>query len=425
MPKLIVAVAASTALVVPITGATAATAGAEPVGTTPQAQAQAQSQAVQTARKGLPADPADWMGQIFDKAQDIALGEMLIPGSHDAGSAKIPYRGNCKDIEPRAGGPAFLAAAAQANPCGAGRLARAQSLSLGAQLRRGVRYLDLRVAVPASKAIAPTGSPIPGPKKAVNVPLSLHHEYISEPLKDGLAQVLRFVDQHPREQVILDFQHVDLPSDPEVRAYYYRALDRLLRNYRPGKGLGSVCSTAWSSTKIRAKDRNLDAVPIGRAWARDVNLLVLFPQGEMPKRDCYRDRDAALLSLWPNTESPAKSRGDNKRWLREREQRIGNGKCRDSGGQQWCGLYVSQLQLTAQISTQAACIFSPSSVNTRQCSLAYFATQVNNDIAGLIQRWKGREKLPVNIVMVDFTNRAQPSIVHKLLKLNRQVARGR
>ena len=420
LARLVVATTASAALLIAVGGASASP-GSPP--DNPDQPVSAVAQALPAAAKGSAVKPAAWMGQIFGSAPDIPLGEMLIPGSHDAGSAKIPYRGDCSDIEPRAGGEAFLEAAAKTNPCGAGRLARAQSLSLGAQLKRGVRYLDLRVAVPANKVIKPTGARIPGPKKAVNVPLHLHHEYISGPLKDGLAQIIRFVDKHPKEQVILDFQHVDLPSDPQVRAYYYRALDKLLRNYRPNRNLGPVCSTAWSSTKIRAKDRNLDAVPIGRAWGRNVNLLVLFPKGEMPDRSCYRDRGAAMLSLWPNTESPAKSRADNKGWLQEREQRISNGQCRDSSGQQWCGLFVSQLQLTAQISTQAACIFSPSTVNTKECSLAYFAKQVNNDIAKVIQRWQSRDKLPVNIVMVDFINRAKPSIVNKLLKLNRQVAR--
>ncbi|MCH9815705.1 MAG: transglycosylase family protein [Actinomycetia bacterium] len=365
---------------------------------------------------GLACPVADWMDVVYRSAPKTTLSEMLIPGSHDSGSSKIDVKAPCPTKLISAA--ANLQPLVDANACAVAKLARAQGKNLGKQLTAGNRYLDLRVGVPEAKQLPDSGAPIPPATDPTSVPLVLHHNVVSQKLTKGLEQVQRFARDHPREQVILDFQHTDLTGDSFVQDYYINAFDRLLRKYAPGKN-DSICSAAWSSNKISTADNKLGTgVPIKRAWRAQRNLLVLFPDGVMPDRPCYRSRDAALISLWPNTEDPQVSLLDNEGWLQQREaKQAGQDPCLDGQGQ-WCQLYVSQLQLSIQAGTQAQCIFNP----TSGCSLKAYAKPVNNGIADVVTDWRFKDNLPVNIVMLDFANKTNPSVPDAAMRANWKIA---
>ncbi len=363
-----------------------------------------------------PSGPADWMYGIYATKPSMPLSKMIIPGTHDSGAYAIPVSPPCKLMTLAGGNPIYVAAA-KANPCGAAKLAKAQSGSLGDQLNAGIRYLDLRVGVPLNRVVTPAQAKIPA-KDPAAVPLYLQHSYISVKLTTGLTDVLAYAAGHPREQVILDFQHLDFPKDPTVANYYRNALYRLLQTYKP-LGLPTVCSRAWSTSAMPGYDTQIGNIPVGKAWIARKNLIVLFAAGEMFYNDCFRQRELALNSPWPNTQDPAVSVAKNTQYLKTRKAALAGALgCYSSEGY-WCGMFVNQMQLSVQLGTQAKCLFS---TGTPNCSLLAYAYNVNNDVPGELFAWRFQQSLPTNIAIVDFFGVGRPSYTTSLINMNRRLA---
>lgn len=358
------------------------------------------------------AGAADWMADVYDGARTTTLIDMIIPGTHDSGSDAIKDRAPCA-IEPIAGISSVFTLAAEQNPCTAAALARAQKQSLAGQLRGGVRYLDIRIGVPASKVI---DAPRPPAKNPAKVPLVLHHNYVSVPLASGLRDVARFVANHPKEQVIFDIQHVDLTDNPAINDYYYNALKRVLRSERPANGLAPLCRSAWTRDQVPVKDTRLGTrVTIGKAWKAGRSILLVADPTELSPDNCIRNRDQVLHSPWPNTDIVAVSKQANLSYLQERKRRISSGDCVDEAGANWCGLFVSQLQLTPSTVNYANCVFNKVG---DKCSLKALAGEVNNRIPGYLRTWT-RQGLPTNMFIMDYYEASDPSAVAAAIALNR------
>jgi hypothetical protein len=243
---------------------------------------------------------------------------------------------------------------------------------------------------------------------------------VSQRLTTGLADVVRFAVAHPKEQVILDIQHVDLTGDKKVDRYYTAALDRVLRSYRVDGT--AVCSRAWSRKAIPTNDARLGTdVPISQAWTADRNILVLRAAGELPDRSCYRSREKALWSPWPNTQDPAASTAANAGYLQARSDALaGTVPCATSDGNR-CGLFVDQMQLSIQLPTQVACL---TGAQSEGCSLAAFARLVNDTVVDQLMRWRSVEGRPVNIAIVDFYEDSAPAYAAGLIAMNDPAAGG-
>ena len=135
-----------------------------------------------------------------------------------------------------------------------------------------------------------------------------------------------------------------------------------------------------------------------RVWDANRNVLVLYAKGQLPKNDCYRQRERVLYSPWPNTEDPAASASANLGYLTTRKSALaGQGSCSVSGGNQ-CGLFVDQLQLSMALTTQVPCFTGGS---TAGCSLLDLARTRNPTVVQEMTDWKS-QGLPVNISIVDF-----------------------
>lgn len=105
---------------------------------------------------------AAWMSYIKD---DAPLTEVVIPGSHDAGTRDISYYG------------------------------KTQSLSVKDQLLCGARYFDLRVKNDGGELV---------------IFHSILDGELFEPILDDIAE---FIEKHSTETVILDFQHFKNSED--------------------------------------------------------------------------------------------------------------------------------------------------------------------------------------------------------------------
>lgn len=367
---------------------------------------------------GVPLGPDRWMEDVYGQATDTTLGEMILPGTHDSGSAGIDDSEPC-DITAAAATPQGLVDLGAQNPCVTAELYRAQATSLGEQLRAGIRYLDLRVSIPAGEVVTDPAAELPGPD--TEVPLILEHEYVSEPLKDGLLEILEFASANPKEQVILDFQKADLPEGANA-AYYYAALAEMLKTFSAGNA-PSVCNLAWDAEELGVTAETLASeVTLEQAWDSGRNLVVLVPADSLAADNCYTPRTNAIISLWPNTEDPAQSQSDNFAYLQDRQQRLAatpanctNGGADIGQGDNWCGFFVNQMQLTFQPTTFVNCVTQ----GGPECSLETYASKVNNQTPELVSQWVS-EGLPVNIVIVDFFEIGYPSFTDTLIDLNRQ-----
>ncbi|MCB9413363.1 MAG: hypothetical protein H6525_11075 [Actinobacteria bacterium] len=356
--------------------------------------------------------PDRWIEDVYAADPSVTLGEMILPGTHDSGSYGIDVEQPC-DLASAAGTAEVITKLADANPCAAAAMYRAQDENLTEQLEAGVRYLDLRVSVPAESKPPVTAADF-----------VLEHEFVSTPLTDALDQILQFAASRPKEQVILDFQHIDLADDAD-KPTYYDALRGMLLDYAP-TGAEPVCQRAWSTDAVDATPETLaTGVTLSDAWAAGRNLVVLVPDSTLPADPCYYPRSNAILSQWPNTEDPAASLANNSAQLAERSQRLAaqpqqcsNGGTNPSQGDNWCGFFVNQMQLTFQPVTFAGCIAD----TTEQCSLFAYSQKVNNTVGPQVEQWAIGEGLPVNIVIVDYYNESNPSYTESLIDVNRQLA---
>ncbi len=359
----------------------------------------------------VPLGPDRWMEDVYADAPDVTLGAMVLPGTHDSGSYGIDVEQPC-DLVTAAGTPEIITTLAAANPCAAAGMYRAQDENLTEQLEAGVRYLDLRVSVPSKSAPPVTDSEF-----------VLEHEFVSTQLTDAFDQILEFADSRPKEQVILDFQHIDLDSGADKQAYY-DALREMLNSYAP-EGAAPVCQRAWSADVVDATPATLATdVTLQDAWDADRNLVVLVPDDTLAADPCYYPRSNAILSQWPNTEDPAVSLANNAEQLADRKQRLAAGpqQCSNGGadpsqGDNWCGFFVNQMQLTFQPATFAGCIAD----TTDQCSLFAYSQKVNDTVGPQVQDWALTEQLPVNIVIVDYFNASNPSYTDTLIDVNREL----
>lgn len=366
--------------------------------------------------------PDRWMEAIYANHPDTPLGQVIIPGTHDSGSYGINVNAPCP-IVPASGTNVAIDALGASNPCAAAGMYRAQDQNLAAQLQDGIRYLDLRVSVPRTDTVTSAQAASADPAQ---VPFVLEHEFVSTPLKGALDEVLTFAKAHPKEQVILDFQHIDLAKDADT-TYYYNALQSLLKSYAPA-GASPVCDLSWNADKLQLTPAKLSGVTLGQAWDAGANLVVLVPNGTLSADSCYYERNSAIMSQWPNTEDPATSVAYNQKELVERQQRLAASpqQCSNEGkdakqGDNWCGFFVSQMQLTFQPATFVGCIEDTKA----ECSLYAYSEKVNNTVANKVQDWRIAQALPVNIVIVDYFNNSDPSYTRSLIGINQELAAGK
>ena len=146
-------------------------------------------------------DTADWMRGVRG---DAPLRRIAIPGAHDAATAGMPW------------------------------FARTQDADTATLLADGVRYLDLRVALSDGKLRI-----FHGPSTGVEL--------------DGVLQaVAAFLDAHPAECVLLDFQHFQGGAEQPALAALTAALgQRIFAAPNPEDKVGCINSLTLSAVRGR------------------------------------------------------------------------------------------------------------------------------------------------------------------------------
>ncbi|XP_057664806.1 PI-PLC X domain-containing protein 3-like [Diorhabda carinulata] len=138
--------------------------------------------------KDLATDLENWMSLIPQELRRMPIINIAIPGSHDSFTANITSN---SDISPDAEeivkelsvlGPIFKEVIA--------RWSKTQCYLANDQLIRGIRYFDLRTST-----------------KEGTDDLYIVHTLYSVPIQTCLDEINSFLDLHPKEVVIMDFQH--------------------------------------------------------------------------------------------------------------------------------------------------------------------------------------------------------------------------
>ena len=341
-----------------------------------------------------------WMQELFSERPETRLSAVLMPGTHDSGAVDIRVSEPCSDVWIE-GTDVQILEAAEAEPCRAAEIAKAQNLSLGKQLRAGIRYLDLRVGT----------AEIGGTDRLV-----IHHDLVAEPLEDGLDQILE-VAATSREFFVFDFQGVAI-SDPELLQRFLTLLEtHVPESASVPAGIEGLCDLAVDIGE-RSEEEWARTATFGDVWEQPPrNSLVLVP-GNVPFTDCTRDRTRFLASPWPDTTDPDTVRQYAEAVLEQRQAALEGGECTERESYE-CGFFVSQLQLSPGLPATnrvTRCV----EFGIGLCSLEAAAELVNPEAGAWLEEWCDAG-LPVNIAILDYFERSD--MVGAMLDKNRDLSR--
>jgi hypothetical protein len=288
------------------------------------------------SRRGfVVADPARWMEAIAPHLQRKTLRDVVLPGTHDSGTSSMTSDSN---VAPDAKNPIpYLPRALVV------KFARAQGMSIRDQLSSGVRYFDLR----------------PAPEGEGRELKFVHALYgdLALPAVDAISD---FLTSHPKEIVVLDFQHFFAMTDADHdRLAAHLALKLGPFMVAPGDPRGTTIANLW--------ERGRRAVVIYTPEDGGGRILQKFSS--------IWNRDTWIHSPWADTDDLAKLQS-----------------------------FLDQATNTAPVNR----LFVMQGVLTPQAgsyitlsSLEYLATTYNPTIIGWAGGpWSNRR---LNIIMVDFS----------------------
>lgn len=130
-------------------------------------------------------DLENWMRNLKDDVKKLPIINIAIPGSHDSCSYGIN-----RHSKPAPDAEKSMVKAYRVLPCVVRRWARTQKYNISEQLLSGIRYFDLRTS-----------------KKSQEDQYYFVHGLFCEEVEAPLEELRQFLDTHPEELVILDFQH--------------------------------------------------------------------------------------------------------------------------------------------------------------------------------------------------------------------------
>ena len=194
------------------------------------------------------AGTSSWVEDIFGQVGgDVALNQIAIPGTHDSATDLMTIDSPLSSAQPKIA--SFI-------PGVVLRWGLTQDQSVGEQLRGGVRYLDIRAEHHEGKWMT-------------------FHGLISNPLPEVLAEIGEFATKHPKEIIIVDFQHIlgqtkTLPS----------LVKMILNNDSLSKRLAGKNELSVSSNLVDF-------------WQRDKNVILLMTR--------LQDLSDESEYLWPRT----------------------------------------------------------------------------------------------------------------------------
>jgi hypothetical protein len=221
-----------------------------------------------TPSERIDATYSDWMGRNQEALKDMPVNHVPLLGSHDAGSCDVSLSSPpCRGYLTHKGNHIHRM------PKGTDvTSARCQSATIKDQLRYGVRYLDLRIALQ-------DGS------------YWIEHMWMSTALagEGGVfTQILEFLQEHPREIVILNMQALYSETgemNAEEAAAYFRMVE---------SQFGEIMMPAGEFASVTMRD----------LWARNARLIVIGDTERSPLPFLWDVRK--VDSRWMNKQDSVK-----------------------------------------------------------------------------------------------------------------------
>jgi len=305
------------------------------------------------ARSMQPIPPAKWMQELPMFVPGRRLVDIIMPGTHDAGSYAITPKS-----EPSEDASTVMKIGGFMGSAAVQFWSQSQSCNLATQFAQGVRYFDLRVW---RKILAN------GQKE-----FWLYHTFLSAPLRAELSQLKTQLTQSGKEIVILD---VSL-SGVNLTGEDHQALLKELQTLPP------IATTSLGPTSI-----------VQQFWDAGTNVIVLYKDawnnlGPDAATHVW-DRVANLRSKWFNRQKFDDLHDD---LIAELQQQ--------PVGQPSQQLWVAQAVLTPDTDMIAKGVLGTGYYK----SLAQIAHDINPKVAELIDKVVGGHLAGhrPNIVMVDF-----------------------
>ena len=164
------------------------------------------------SRASPPSRAATWMST--KGIRDKTFGDVVVPGTHDSATAYLSSRlqpGSRSQL-PKWASEALKIAEAVGVPADrlVRRWARAQTDSVGAQLERGARYLDLRAGWDGDSTA-----------------WRIHHALEGQAVDEILEEIKVFLVERPSEVVIVELSHFLGDPDAEAVARLARVVDEI------------------------------------------------------------------------------------------------------------------------------------------------------------------------------------------------------
>lgn len=314
----------------------------------------------------------NWMRALSSDIADKSLNEIVIPGTHDSATNLISFSSKVAQEQDvphwlnklRYIGVGFI-------PTGViAKWSKTQNRTIKQQLMDGIRYLDLRVVYRDS-----------------NKAYYTVHGLYGEKIDDVLRQVKEFADRHPREIIILDFNHL----------YNMKPKEGNSRN----KGLINKIKNAFGD-KL-APNTFGPKTKIGDFWKEGYQIIVLYGNNRSVQENDFLWSQKQISSPWPNKQSIKELKP-----VLDKELENWNGE--DNKDR----LFVLQCILTPNGKTikSAFVPFSKAPKNIKA-----FTNPVKVNIKNWLNEWQGKD-YGMNIILLDFFD--DPTIINQIIDLNRE-----
>jgi len=172
---------------------------------------------------------ANWMSAI---PSDRILNQLIIPGTHDSGTATIKPQSPFS-LSADAPMPLWFQIISNILPRSIVRpivagWSKTQSLSIQSQLKEGVRYLDFRICLYPDQQFY------------------FCHALIGSTFGAGLASIQHFIKNHPSEIILLDINHIYNVKNAAQETHLIQMLQLFLgdiaipNTYRPNDTIGKI-----------------------------------------------------------------------------------------------------------------------------------------------------------------------------------------
>jgi len=197
-----------------------------------------------------------WMESIAEEIANKDLREIVLPGTHDAGSRE--WQG-----------------------WGADHLVETQNYTINEQLNYGIRYLDFRVTYNSGD----------------NAWIFSHAGWdMEDKVYTALDNIKTFLDRHPKEIVIIDFQHFPEIDDSDDQANLPNLRTKLMNTLGVymvpfSKGVHTKLQTLWNENK-RAIVLMTDSVYNTFSSSQQASLWKKSSSIESPWPDAADEEDA-------------------------------------------------------------------------------------------------------------------------------------